>query len=48
MTFMLGADATIVWVDRDGTPYAEDYHLTDYTPVSSLSTTTLRLNLKFP
>ena len=34
---MVGADATIVWVDRDNTPHAEDYYLSDYIPVSSLS-----------
>ncbi len=27
-TFMVGADATIAWVDNlEGTPNAEDYHL---------------------
>ena len=30
---MFGADATIVWVDRDSTPHAEDYYLSAYTQV---------------
>jgi hypothetical protein len=30
-TFMIGADATIVWVDREDQPHAEDYYLSAYT-----------------
>ena len=32
-TFMIGADATIVWVDREDQPHAEDYYLSAYTQV---------------
>ena len=30
---MMGADATIVWVDREDQPHAEDYYLSAYTQV---------------
>ena len=33
---MIGADATIVWVDRDNIPHAEDYYLSEYTQVRHL------------
>ena len=32
-TLMIGADATIVWVDREDQPHAEDYYLSAYIPV---------------
>lgn len=36
-TSMVGADATIAWVDNDmGRPYALDYFLSQRTQVSSL------------
>jgi hypothetical protein len=31
-TLMIGADATIVWVDRQSIPHAEDYYLSAYIP----------------
>ena len=34
-TLMGGADVSIVWVDDVGGPQAVDYHLSDYTQVSS-------------
>ena len=43
---MLRADATIVWVDSDSTPHAEDYYLSNYVQVSNNTHThTLSLSL---
>ena len=33
---MFGADATIVWVDDEKGPQAEDYYLSDYLQVRRL------------
>lgn len=39
-TNMVGADATIAWVDNaDGTPNAKDYYLTERTQVSYIAGT---------
>lgn len=37
-TLMLGADATVAWIDRTGTANAQDYHLSSYIQVMSFVT----------
>ena len=36
-TLMLGADATIAWVDENGMAQAQDYYLGNYVQVYKLS-----------
>ena len=42
-TLMMGADATVAWVDRQGRPNAVDYHLSGYIQVPAAHAVTVYL-----
>ena len=43
-TIMRGADVSIVWVDEVDGPHAEDYHLSEYTQVPTITLHTLPID----